>query len=153
MNPLSRLRINNPKVANQTIDGEVIIINLDTGTYYSLDKVGAFVWSLIEKESTLGAIFREVKTLYDGDSGEVESSLVRLIDDLRNEDLIALEETPQPDTNETASGPDGTIASEKSKFEAPTLQKYTDMQDLLLLDPIHEVDDAGWPVSKPETTI
>jgi hypothetical protein len=27
----------------------------------------------------------------------------------------------------------------------PVLDKYTDMQELLLLDPIHEVDDAGWP--------
>jgi hypothetical protein len=25
------------------------------------------------------------------------------------------------------------------------LQKFTDMQDLLLLDPIHEVDESGWP--------
>ena len=35
--------------------------------------------------------------------------------------------------------------TEKLGFEAPILQKYTDMQDLLLLDPIHEVDEAGWP--------
>ena len=29
------------------------------------------------------------------------------------------------------------------------LEKYTDMQDLLLLDPIHEVDDgSGWPTPK-----
>jgi hypothetical protein len=30
------------------------------------------------------------------------------------------------------------------------LNKYTDMQDLLLLDPIHEVDAAGWPSTKVE---
>jgi hypothetical protein len=29
----------------------------------------------------------------------------------------------------------------------PVLNKYTDMQDLLLLDPIHEVDERGWPNS------
>lgn len=29
------------------------------------------------------------------------------------------------------------------------LEKFTDMEDLLLLDPIHEVDvAAGWPTTK-----
>ena len=30
-------------------------------------------------------------------------------------------------------------------FQKPTFEKYTDMQQLLLLDPIHDVDDTGWP--------
>jgi len=29
------------------------------------------------------------------------------------------------------------------------LQKYTDMEELLQLDPIHEVDKFGWPSAKP----
>jgi hypothetical protein len=37
----------------------------------------------------------------------------------------------------------------ESKFEKPGLQKYSDMQDLLLLDPIHEVDEMGWPHALP----
>jgi hypothetical protein len=30
-------------------------------------------------------------------------------------------------------------------FEPPTLEHYTDMEYFLLLDPIHEVDESGWP--------
>jgi hypothetical protein len=31
-------------------------------------------------------------------------------------------------------------------FRAPRLEKHTDMQDLILLDPVHEVDpQRGWP--------
>ena len=37
-------------------------------------------------------------------------------------------------------------AAELPNFERPKLGKYTDMQDLLLADPIHEVDEQGWPV-------
>jgi hypothetical protein len=29
------------------------------------------------------------------------------------------------------------------------LEVFTDMEDLLLLDPIHDVGDAGWPM--PQT--
>jgi hypothetical protein len=38
----------------------------------------------------------------------------------------------------------------KSPFEMPKLSKYTDMEDLLALDPIHEVDEMGWPNAKLE---
>jgi hypothetical protein len=30
-------------------------------------------------------------------------------------------------------------------LEPPALEKFTDMQDLILLDPVHEVDERGWP--------
>ena len=33
----------------------------------------------------------------------------------------------------------------KIPFEEPKLEKYSDMEDLLLLDPIHDVEDEGWP--------
>jgi hypothetical protein len=32
-----------------------------------------------------------------------------------------------------------------ARFVEPALNKYTDMQELLLLDPVHEVSEAGWP--------
>jgi hypothetical protein len=35
-------------------------------------------------------------------------------------------------------------------FMPPELFKYTDMQDVLLLDPIHDVDVKGWPEPKFE---
>ena len=37
-------------------------------------------------------------------------------------------------------------------YEKPVFQKYDDMQALLLIDPIHEVDDDGWPVANPAPT-
>ena len=36
-------------------------------------------------------------------------------------------------------------------FDEPVLHKYEDMKDMLLLDPIHDVDDeAGWPQPKSD---
>jgi hypothetical protein len=36
-------------------------------------------------------------------------------------------------------------AAGRGSFEPPTFETYTDMQYFLLLDPIHDVDAAGWP--------
>ncbi|HDY70854.1 MAG TPA: PqqD family protein, partial [Nitrospirae bacterium] len=46
-----RFRINKPHVINEIIDGEVVILNLDTGNYYSMDKAGADIWGLIEGDA------------------------------------------------------------------------------------------------------
>jgi hypothetical protein len=35
-------------------------------------------------------------------------------------------------------------------WSAPTLEVFTDMQDLLLFDPIHEVGPEGWPYAADE---
>lgn len=41
---------------------------------------------------------------------------------------------------------------QKLAFQTPVIEKFTDMADLLLLDPIHEVDEtAGWPRANPNT--
>jgi hypothetical protein len=40
-------------------------------------------------------------------------------------------------------------AGEPAAFEPPLLEKFTDMEDLLLLDPVHEVDGRGWPHPAP----
>ena len=55
-----RFRINKPHVINEIIDGEVVILNLDTGNYYSMDKSGADIWELIEDNAGVGEIVEEI---------------------------------------------------------------------------------------------
>ena len=43
-----RLRVNRPTVISETIDGEAVVINLDSGHYYSLDGTAGEIWSLVE---------------------------------------------------------------------------------------------------------
>jgi hypothetical protein len=145
-------RINDAKVAHQTIDGEVVIINLDSGNYYSLDKVGADIWNAIEESVCVDQIVERIACRCGGDRAVVEVAVMRLIAELQQEDLIA---SGQAKTPEGIMKRDPQFDSEagagRLSFEAPVLQKYSDMQDLLLLDPIHEVDETGWPHATPQS--
>jgi hypothetical protein len=38
---------------------------------------------------------------------------------------------------------------ERPPFTPPVLEVFADMRDLLLLDPIHDVAEVGWPTAKP----
>lgn len=133
-------RINTPKVVHETIEGEVVIINLDSGAYYSLDQAGAALWAELERGVGAADLARFIEAHYQARAGEAAAAVEALLTALAAEDLVraAGEAVAQPaDTN-----------GQRPPFVAPVLQKHTDMQDLLLLDPIHEVDETGWPSVK-----
>jgi hypothetical protein len=140
-------QINLPQVVGEVIDGEAVIINLESGIYYSLDGVGGDIWACVERGLPLPGIVDEIGGKYDADQATVDKAVNTLVDELVSEGLVTLysgdgtEQTPVE-----AAKPDAPLAS----FKAPVLIKYKDMQDLLLLDPIHEVDELGWPNVKPD---
>ncbi|MBW4576543.1 MAG: PqqD family protein [Aphanothece sp. CMT-3BRIN-NPC111] len=142
--------INSPKVVHETIDGEVVIINLEEGTYYSLVKVGADIWNAVERRISFGDLIEEIQMRYSGDKEEIEESVKALIKELQQEELIISNDVSSTQENSFSVEIKTSDNLEKIKFEIPKLEKYTDMQDLLLLDPIHEVEETGWPKAKVE---
>ncbi|HEY2536878.1 MAG TPA: PqqD family protein [Solirubrobacteraceae bacterium] len=165
--PGGHLRINAPHVVHETIDGETILIHLGTGAYYSLEGVGAHVWGLAVAGGEEGEILAEVQSRYDEDPQIVGEAVEALLRRLLEEELLAQAEMTATDAGEggaPADGePDGARPSETTpseepprpagsapslpaEFVAPVLNKYTDMQEFMLIDPIHDVEEeAGWP--------
>ncbi len=122
------------------------MVNLKSGSYYSLDKVGADVWDLLVQGSTMKEVTQGIAQRYDALQAEVESAVHRLVEELMKEDLVAPVITEEAECPAEPGLPVHPATNmERLRFETPVLQKYTDMQDLLLLDPIHDVDETGWP--------
>ena len=143
-----RFRVNTPTVTHETIDGEAVIINLDSGNYYSLVDVGSFVWGLIEKGASASDVQNMILQTFEGDADDVDQGVQELLAQLQQENLIVpVDVAGDIDFTKMASSNNG---HEKPSFKAPLLHKYSDMQELLLLDPIHDVDDTGWPKPVPD---
>jgi Coenzyme PQQ synthesis protein D (PqqD) len=136
-----RYRINSPQVINETIDGEAIMINLATGSYYSLDRVGGDVWTLLEASLPVDDIVAQLGRRYDAGEDDIRRGVDDLLQRLAGEELVVPCDDGEP-VRTTSSEP---VAAERLPFHAPRLEKFTDMQDLILLDPVHEVDSRGWP--------
>lgn len=143
-------RINTPQVIRETFEDEVVIVNLETGSYYSLDNVGAKIWELIEAGRSEVTIAAAIVHQYQGDDAEVAQAVARFLQELQQEELVLA--AAQATAEATICASDGTLTNQpKPPFIPPRLHKYTDMQELLLLDPIHEVDATGWPNSQATT--
>jgi hypothetical protein len=138
-----RFRINTPTVTHETIDGEAVIINLDSGNYYSLVEAGSFVWALVEKRASGSEVQDLLQQTYEGDAGDINRGAQELLAQLQQENLIVpVDGAAAVDLTEVMPSSNG---HGKPAFNAPSLNKFSDMQELLLLDPIHDVDEAGWP--------
>jgi hypothetical protein len=144
-----RFRVNTPTVTHETIDGEAVIINLDSGNYYSLVDVGSFIWSLIEKGASATEVQGVVLQSYQGNATDVDRGVQELLAQLQQENLIVPVDGAGEAFEHSQDVPSNNN-HEKPSFNPPSLHKYSDMQELLLLDPIHDVDDAGWPKPVPD---
>lgn len=142
MESATHYRVNEPRVAHETMDNEVVIIDFETGSYFSLEGAGADIWACIHGGAALGEMVEFVAARYSGSRAQVETVVGRLVAELQGESLIV------PDGAEPSgfsAAPAGDGAAVGPPIGTPALRKYTDMQALLLLDPIHEVDTSGWP--------
>ena len=130
----------NEEVAAKVIDGEAIIINLANGVYYSMDKVGAFVWDLLQSGHTLESVVGAVAGRYDVSREQAESNVQELVQELVEENLVVSSE------NGKAAVTQGIAEqSDKLAYELPKLNIYRDMGDLLALDPpVPGLGDTPW---------
>jgi hypothetical protein len=143
-------KVNRPKVIFEIFDDEVVLINMDNGNYYSINGVAASIWRCIESGEDRDRIIETISIEYEGSRGDIENGVVRFLAQLQQEGLILAAEKEENKGVEAVESRPEKEAKIRPAFATPTITRYTDMQDLLLLDPIHEVDDTGWPEIKPD---
>jgi len=137
-----RFRVNRPEVVCESFDDEIVAIHFASGNYYSLVGVAARILQLLEGGHTLAEVSEALSLLYEAHPHDIAGAVLEFAAELQQENLIVARDSADAPGQMKAEfqAPAG-----KSAFEPPRLEKYSDMQDLLLLDPIHDVDEIGWP--------
>lgn len=141
MSNLAFFRINQPAVISEVVDGEAIVVNLESGTYYSMRDSAEMIWTALSTGADATRISATLARAYDTPAEQIQASVGRFLTDLATERLIVPADDPAAELPVTTAPPPG-----RTSFTAPVLEKYTDMAELLLLDPIHDVAaHIGWP--------
>ena len=133
-----KCRLAKKGVHSQDFGDEVVVVNLYTGKYFSFRQGAAQVWLLFQKQEVwdLGHLFSCFgKT-------EEDTELTQFLDMLFEEGLVEKEVMP-------IEGNDPLPLDFDPVLQPLLVEVYDDMKELLLLDPIHDVDaKVGWPVQK-----
>jgi len=152
MSSQTLLRINNPHVVSETMDGESVLINLKTGYYYSLNGIGSDIWQALERQVPTSKLIESFLKHFSDQKKEVREGLDELFENLLKEELVISGREESQNDHSGSTDSDITASFSNSSFSKPVLQKFGDMKDMLLLDPIHEVDEEGWPNTKQKVS-
>ena len=125
---------NRQDVVSDIIDGEMVLLHLKAGHYFSMNATASALWETLQKGASEEAIVGQLAERFP-EQPQLAEQVRAWFEQLRQEQLIVPCEQVVAPAQVVFEG----------AYAAPELNKYTDLQDLLLIDPIHESDAAGWP--------
>jgi hypothetical protein len=131
-------------IVHERFGDETVVVNLDTGTYYSMQGMSSIIWGLVGDGASEASILRRIKAEFSGSSDEISRAVAKFLDQLVEDALV----DPEYVADNVGEQAVGEVQKLDKVFSIPHLQKYTDMDDMLLIDPIHEVDEQGWPSAR-----
>jgi len=127
-------------VVFERFDDEVIAINLNTGIYYSLNGTAADIFESLAGGCPVTELATALQPRYKEDLRLFEQDILRIVSELHGALLI------EPGQANGKSLPQPLSPCHPSlTFEPPVLKVHNDLQDLFVLDPVHEVGAEGWP--------
>lgn len=129
----TRLRINDDEIAAEIVDSEAVVINLGTGMYYTLDGTGCEAWAMIERRLTLAEMSDALAARYRVERAAVLSDLKRLAEELLEQGLVRL--TLEAGGADRGGAPATGLVPGANPYAPPSLRRYTDMAEVLALDP------------------
>jgi hypothetical protein len=136
--PNSLYVINAPDVVAEDFDGQTVILNLSDGRYFSLGGIASPIWNNLVRGCSPQAIFDSVGQ----QQPDLTEEAARFVGELVGLGLIR----GKADAGSSVAA----VISEEWSGEAPRIEIFDDLAELIFADPIHDVDEqAGWPAPRP----
>ncbi|MDX2163394.1 MAG: PqqD family protein [bacterium] len=137
----------NANIVSEQYGDETVVLDMNRGYYYSFRGSAATVWAGIIEKENFRAILERVQAAFHGDAAAIQDQVGLFLEDLRKEALIVFGST------DDSPGFTPPAAASKQPFDTPRFERFTDLQGMLLLDPIHDVAPQGWPLASTSDDI
>lgn len=72
------------------LGAETLLLNLDTGFYYTLDELGGMIWEMLVDQQDEKKIIERILSERDAERSDVESDLKVFLDELKREGMIVV---------------------------------------------------------------
>lgn len=133
-------KLNEEKMFHDVADDVAVVINLTTGVYFGFNAFGTAVLNSLLDGAGAEQIAAAARK-FDGCPENIDTLVSDFIDTLVEKEVLIKADDSFRDAE---IGKDAV----KEGF-TPEVEEFSEVQDLILADPIHEVDEQqGWPVLK-----
>lgn len=76
----------------QELDGESVLLNLESERYFGLDDVGTRVWQHLLEHRQLERVCMEMHKEFDVDESTLRADVLRLVDELVEAGIVIVED-------------------------------------------------------------
>lgn len=131
-------KLNEEKMFYDMAEGQAIVINFTSGMYYGTSSLGSAVLDALLAGASVADVLKALQTL-PGCPADMEEKLNAFVQALlEKEILVPGESTGAACAIDASSLADGFVL---------TVDEFAEVQDLILADPVHDVDvEQGWPI-------
>jgi len=140
-NGLPKYRLNDNLISMERLDGEVIIISFASGKYYSSSETGADVLWLLKQNVDPNTWEKVLKNRFNLN----EFPFLDISNFLKK---CHFEGIVTEFSGDLLGEPDLPLDYDLKTWKTPELLAFADLQDLLMVDPIHDSSLEGWPQLK-----
>jgi hypothetical protein len=75
-------------VVFRELDGEAVVLNIDSGIYFGLDDVGTRMWMLMAELQTLAAVRDALAAEFDAPADQLARDLLAFVEQLQAKGLV-----------------------------------------------------------------
>ena len=130
--------VDTANVSWEQVGGEVIAIQLSTGRYYNMVDTATAIWLFLSNGASLDTLTTKLRQLYKDESLMLSGLEDFVYECIKSSLLVSIDK-------EKLSREELFLDLKFNEWSAPQLNEYIDLQDLILVDPIHDVQKSGWP--------
>jgi hypothetical protein len=138
-----RFGINEANVIFERFGEEVVAIHLGTGCYFSLPGVSGDAFVLLSGTPTVSELAEAISAKYEAPAPVIADDLSGFLRQLKEESLIV--------EAKGANGQSGAaieFSGARLPYAAPAVNSHRDLENLFLVDPVHDASAEGWPHRK-----
>jgi len=76
----------------QEVDGEMVLLDMESENYFGLDEVGTAIWQAMQEKETLKEVFEVLLDQYEVEADMLENDLSEFVNKLVESGLVKVEE-------------------------------------------------------------
>ncbi len=145
VNGIPHLRLKADSLSIERLEGEAIVIDFETGRYFSLRGSGADILWLLQHNVSTTTWASVLEDHFPGLSVDsaVASDITGFLSDLQRSGLV--------EPADTLGGPVVDLPDDyvRGPWVAPRILANDELADLLVIDPVHDASEDGWPEARP----
>ena len=119
---------------SQELQGEIVILNMESESYYSLNPVGSKVWQLLTSKETVKRAIEQLLQIYLVDESTLRRDVTLLAEELVQEELLIscdseTEEIKKSNQPESSNQSETQKVDNRLPYEKPLLRKHGKIND------------------------